>query len=120
MSSYIPEGPSATSLADELSPLLLQITMLTADALARLIAELHPPATEPRLPEMPAKGHSTAPKFDEDLANLQSFFTELEHHFARCQIRDDIVRKEQCLCYLNATTTDVWTGVTAYEDDGAP
>jgi len=91
MSSYIPEGPPATPPADESSPLLPQITMLTADALAQLIAELCPPAIKPRLLEMPAKGHSTAPKFDEDLVNLQSFFTELEHHFAQCQIRDNIV-----------------------------
>jgi len=120
MSSYIPEGPPAAPLAAESSPPLLQIMMLTADALAHLITELCPPAPEPRLPEMPAKGHSTALKFDEDPVNLQSFFTELEHHFTQYQIRDNIVQKEQCLRYLNAMTTDVWAGVTAYEDNGAP
>ena len=108
MSSYVPEGLPATSPADESSPLLPQIMMLTANALARLIAELCLSASEPRLPEMSAKAHLTALNFDEDPANLQSFFTELEHHFTQCQIRDNIVPKKQCLHYLNAMITNVW------------
>ena len=66
---------------------------------------------------MPVKSHSSAPKFDDDPANLESYFTELEHLFNRCRIRYDADKKVEAVCYLDATQREVWRGTEEYEDE---
>ena len=66
---------------------------------------------------MPAKSHSSAPKFDDDPANLESYFTELEHLFDRCRVRYDADKKVEAVRYLDATQRDVWRGTEEYEDE---
>ena len=70
-------------------------------------------------PEMPAKSQSSAPKFDDEPANLESYFRELEYQFDRCRITSDHDRKVQAVRYLDATQCDVWRGAQAYEDHAA-
>ena len=75
------------------------------------------PAHEPKMPEMPAKGHSTAPKFNDEPTNLESYFTELEYQFDRCRIISTYDRKVQAMCYLDAAPHRVWHGTEAFESD---
>ena len=65
---------------------------------------------------MPAKGHLSAPKFDDKSANLESYFSELEYHLDHCRITGTAECKIQALRYLDATPRRVWRGTDAYED----
>jgi hypothetical protein len=100
-----PSAPPATG----------QTWTLTPDMLAQLFHATQP-IHEPKTPEMPAKGHSAAPKFDDEPANLESYFTELEYQFDRCRINDPYDRKVQAVRYLDATPRRVWRGTDAFED----
>ena len=53
---------------------------VSPELLFQLMQQMHQPtpAPEPRTPEMSAKGHLSAPKFDDEPANLKSYFSELE------------------------------------------
>ena len=68
------------------------------------------------MPEMPAKGHSSAPKFDDKPANLESYFSELEYHLDHCHITSTAECKIQALRYPDATPHHVWCGTDTYED----
>jgi len=75
------------------------------------------PVYEPKTPEMPAKGYSTAPKFDDEPANLESYFMELEYQFDRCCITSTYNCKVQAVHYLDAVPRWVWHGTEAFESD---
>jgi hypothetical protein len=87
------------------------------DFLGQLLARASVPPSEPKIPEMPAKGHSAAPKFDDEPANLESYFTELEYQFDRCRITSPYDRKVQAVRYLDAAPRRVWRGTESYEND---
>jgi len=67
--------------------------------------------------EMPAKGHSTVPKFDDEPTNLESYFTKLEYQFNRCRIMSTYNYKVQAMRYHDAALHHIWHGTEAYEND---
>jgi len=106
-----PATPASPSVAPHPAAQLMEL-------LGQFVAQLaNHPAHEPKTPEMPAKGHSTAPKFDDEPANLESYFTELEYQFDRCRITSTYDCKVQAVCYLDAVLHRVWHGTEAFESD---
>jgi hypothetical protein len=64
---------------------------------------------------MPARGHSTAPKFSPTQPReLCRYFEELEVLFARCQVTNDIERKKHACHYLDIDTSDFWQSINEY------
>jgi len=83
-----PVGPKPESASDGIlppvgiPPLAMPTAMQLMELLRHFVVQsANQPAHEPKTPEMPAKGHSAAPKFDDEPANLKSYFTELEYQF---------------------------------------
>jgi len=58
---------------------------------------------------MPARGHSTAPKFDPTKPReLRRFFDELELLFAACNVTDsDLMKKHACI-YVDIDSAELW------------
>ena len=110
-----PPNPPAAPAAPAAAPAAQQQWTITPDMLTQLLRASQPPVDH-RVPEMPAKGHSSAPKFDDEPANLESYFTELEYHFDRCCITDTFDRKIQAVRYLDAAPRRVWRGTDSYDD----
>jgi hypothetical protein len=66
-------------------------------------------------PTMPARGHSTAPKFTPTQpCELYRYFKELEVLFTRCQVTNDIERKKHVYQYLDIDTSDFWQSINEY------
>jgi len=114
-----PEGaPDGIPPAVNAPPAAAPTTAQLIELLGHFVVQLaNQPAHEPRTPEMPAKGHSAALKFDDEPANLESYFTELEYQFDRCRITSTHNRKVQAVCYLDAALRRVWRGTDAYGND---
>ena len=119
-----PVGLKPESASDGIPPPvgIPPLAMPTAAQLMELLGHFvaqsaNQPAHEPKTPKMPAKGHSTAPKFDDEPANLESYFTELEYQFDRCRITSTYDRKVQAVHYLDAAPRRVWRGTEAYKND---
>ena len=93
-------------------------TVQLMELLGHFVAQsANQPAHEPRMLEMPAKEHSAVPKFDDEPANLESYFTELKYQFDRCCITSIYDCKGQAVCYLDAAPCHVWHGTEAYGND---
>jgi hypothetical protein len=76
---------------------------------------LEPIAPAFAAPTMPARGHSTAPKFSPTQPReLRRYFEELEVLFARCQVTNDIERKKHACRYLDIDTSDFWQSINEY------
>ena len=92
--------------------------MVSPELLFQFMQQMHQstPAPEPQTLEMPAKGHLSAPKFDDKPVNLESYFSELEYHLDHCCITSTAECKIQALYYLDATPRHVWHGTDMYED----
>ena len=119
-----PVGPNPESASDGIPPpvSIPPLTMPTAVQLMELLRHFvvqsaNQPTHEPRTPEMPVKGHSATPKFNDEPANLESYLTELEYQFNKCCITSTYDRKVQAMCYLDAAPRHVWHGTEAYEND---
>jgi len=82
-----------------------------------VVQSANQPAHKPKMPEIPAKEHSTVPKFDDKPANLESYFMELEYQFDRCHITSTYDCKVQAVRYLDAALHRVWRGTEAFESD---
>jgi hypothetical protein len=65
---------------------------------------------------MPAHGHLSAPKFEGDPTNLESYFSKLEYHFHICNIADATDRKIQACWYLDTTQRQVWCIMNGFEN----
>jgi hypothetical protein len=58
---------------------------------------------------MPARGHSTAPKFDPTKPReLRRFFDELELLFAACKVTDSDVMKKHACIYVDIDSAELW------------
>jgi hypothetical protein len=76
---------------------------------------LEPIAPTFAAPTMPARGHSTAPKFSPTQPReLRRYFEELEVLFARCQVTNDIERKKHACRYLDIDTSNFWQSINKY------
>jgi len=65
---------------------------------------------------MPARGHSSAPKFDPTKAReLPSYFEELEILSRQCGITAEQDMKVQVCRYLDINSSDLWKSVTEYQ-----
>ena len=61
------------------------------------------------LPPMPARGHSSAPKFNASFPReLQRFFSDLENWFTIAQVTDSGLRKQHAVQYVKLDTSDFW------------
>jgi len=59
---------------------------------------------------MPARGHSSAPKFDSKVPReLPRYFAELEVLFQKCKINDDQEKKIWARHYTDIDTADTWS-----------
>jgi hypothetical protein len=58
---------------------------------------------------MPARSHSTAPKFDPTKPReLRRFFDKLELLFAACNVTDsDLMKKHACI-YVDIDSAELW------------
>ena len=119
-----PVGPKPESTSDGIPPPagIPPLTTPTATQLMELLGHFivqsaNQPMHEPRTLEMHAKGHSAMPKFDDEPANLESYFTELEYQFDKCRITSTYDHKVQAMRYLNAAPCCVWRGTEVYEND---
>lgn len=66
---------------------------------------------------MPARGHSTAPVFDEsEPFAFNRFFQDLETHFTRCGITTDADKKSWAVRYPPIRVSDLWTMQPTYKD----
>ena len=111
----VPDGiPPAINAPPAAAPTTAQLIELLGHFVAQSANQL---AHEPRTPEMPAKGHSAAPKSNDEPANLESYFTELEYQFNRCCITSTYNCKVQAMRYLDAAPHRVWRGTDAYGND---
>jgi hypothetical protein len=64
---------------------------------------------------MPARGHSTAPKFSPDQPReLRRYFLELENLFPGAGITTDAVKKEQACRYLDFESAELWQTIASY------
>ena len=64
---------------------------------------------------MPAKGHSTAPKFSADQPReLRRYFEELDNLFAGAAITDDQTKKSQACRYLDFESADLWQNIPTF------
>lgn len=64
---------------------------------------------------MPARGHSTAPKFSPDQPReLRRFFKELEYHFTACTITDNDAKKGYAVRYVDFDVADLWEGLAEF------
>jgi hypothetical protein len=64
---------------------------------------------------MPARGHTTAPKFEgNNPRELQRYFDELDYLFATCTITGEVDRKKYAVRYLDIDTEDVWKQLPEY------
>jgi hypothetical protein len=64
---------------------------------------------------MPARGHSTAPKFSADQPReLRRFFKELEYLFTACAVKDDEEKKGYAVRYLEYDLADLWGLLAEY------
>ena len=88
--------------------------MFSVNDVAHILAQFHTNA--PRTLEMPAHGYSSAPKFDDNPANLKSYFSELEYHFDICNITDATDQKIPACRYLDATQQQVWHITDGFEN----
>src|SRR5215470_18993123 len=67
---------------------------------------------------MPARGHSTAPKFDPTQPReLRRYFDEIELQFARCNVTDGQDKKRFARHYVDIDTAALWDSIP--ETDGA-
>ena len=66
-------------------------------------------------PVMPARGHSTAPKFDPTKPReLRRFFDELELLFTACAVTDsDLMKKHACI-YVDIDSAELWESLAQY------
>jgi hypothetical protein len=70
-------------------------------AMAASTTALEPIASTFTAPTMPARGHSTAPKFSPTQPReLRRYFEELEVLFARCQVTNDVERKKHVAIWI--------------------
>jgi hypothetical protein len=68
---------------------------------------------------MPARGHSTAPKFSPDQPReLKRFFKELEYHFTACSITDAAEKKGYAVRYVDFDVADLWEGLAEFSTGG--
>lgn len=66
---------------------------------------------------MPARGHSTAPQFDEtEPLSLNRFFQDLDTHFDRCKVTVDQTKKEWAVRYPSIRVADLWKLLESYTD----
>lgn len=64
---------------------------------------------------MPARGHSTAPKFSpEQPRELHRYFEELAILFTTCAITDEGEQKKHACRYLDIDTSDFWQSIPEY------
>ena len=64
---------------------------------------------------MPAKGHSTAPKFSAyQPRELRRYFEELDNLFAGAAIMDDQTKKSQACRYLDFESADLWQNIPTF------
>ena len=64
---------------------------------------------------MPARGHSTAPKFQGSNAReLRRYFDELEYLFGSCSIASETDKKRYAVRYLDVDTEDGWKQLPQY------
>jgi hypothetical protein len=65
---------------------------------------------------MPARGHSTAPKFDPTQPReLRRYFNELEILFLECNITDSAIMKKHACRYVDIDTSELWESIPEYE-----
>jgi len=78
-----PVAPKPEGAPDGIPP-TVPTTVQLIELIGHFVAQTaNQPAHELQMLEMPAKGHSAAPKFDDKPANLESYLTELEYQFDR-------------------------------------
>jgi hypothetical protein len=64
---------------------------------------------------MPARGHSTAPKFDATQPReLRRYFNELEMLFDTCDITDDQARKRHACRYVDIDSAELWESLPEF------
>jgi hypothetical protein len=74
------------------------------------------PAASVVIPTMPARNHSTAPKFRSDQPReLRRYFDELGHLFGNCQINSDEDKKKYAVRYLEIDLADLWETLPQYQ-----
>ncbi|TFY51112.1 hypothetical protein EVJ58_g10731 [Rhodofomes roseus] len=70
----------------------------------------HPPA-------MPARGHSTAPVFDEtEPLSFNRYFQDLETHFSRCGIKTEGDKKSWATRYPPLRVSELWEMQPTFKD----
>jgi hypothetical protein len=66
-------------------------------------------------PSMPARGHSTAPKFEGNNAReLRRYFDEIEHLFTQCAVTDNDPKKKFLIRYVDIDTEDSWRQIAEF------
>ena len=74
-----------------------------------------PPMAAVATVPMPAKGHSTAPKFSADQPReLRQYFEELDNLFTGAAITDDQIKKSQACRYLDFESADLWQNIPSF------
>jgi hypothetical protein len=64
---------------------------------------------------MPARGHTTAPKFSPDQPReLRYYFNELEHLFDAASVTDEAQKKKFAIRYLDFQVADLWEGIPEF------
>src|SRR5277367_5901529 len=64
---------------------------------------------------MPARGHSTAPKFNPTQPReLRRYFNELEMLFLGCNITDSDLMKKHACRYVDIDTSELWESIPEY------
>ena len=64
---------------------------------------------------IPARGHSTAPKFDPTQPReLRRYFAELDMLFTACSITDDELKKRHTCRYVDIDTSELWESLPEY------
>jgi hypothetical protein len=64
---------------------------------------------------MPARGHSTAPKFEgNNPRELRRYFDELEYLFTDCTVTDDELKKKYVVRYVDIDTEESWKQTAAF------
>jgi hypothetical protein len=65
--------------------------------------------------QMPARGHSTAPKFGPTQpCELQRYFNELELLFGAAMIANADIKKKHACQYVNIDTSKLWESLPEY------
>ena len=66
---------------------------------------------------MPVRNHRTAPTFDPTQPrSLGRYFQDLEGWFSRCQIVDDVRRKEYTINYVPVAEEDIWSSLPEFKE----